>query len=166
MVYVLFVSGKTKYYALQKLFRPNVSIYDVIIHLKPEYCPRAYQQIDLAPGTFLPRYRDYDGKSEEKAFPIVDFDPVRSYVKQLKDAYGDFAMFFHDTFGGTEIYVLWKPKAFESRDFKVSQVNGRMPDINNKKLSTNVEAIIEDFSIIGQELIKSVTSRVERWKFE
>ncbi len=119
------------------------------------------------PGTFLPRYRQQDEtQQDDKTLPIVDFDPVRIYVKQLRDAYSDFAMFFYDMYGGTEVYVLWKPKAFETRDFKVSQVNGRLPDINNKKLSTNIEAIVEDFTIVGQQLVKDVTSRIERWKLE
>lgn len=147
---------------LKNLFQPSTIIYDVIIHLKAEYCPKAYQQLDLAQGTFLPHYREYDAKIGEKTLPIVDFDPVRLYVKQLRDAYSEYALFFYDLYGGTEIYVLWKPKSFEARDFKISNVNGRLLVESGKKLVPNVEAIVEDFKILGNELVKDVTVKIER----
>ena len=137
-------------------------MYDVIIHLRPEYCPKAFQKLEIAAGTFLSHYRDYDEKNGEKLFPIVDFDPVKSYVKQLREGYSEFALFFYDVHGATDIYVLWKPKSFEARDFKVSNVNGRTLDKSGKKLIPNIEAIIEDFKIIGHELVKDVTIRTEK----
>lgn len=37
----------------------------------------------------------------------------------FKDAYSEFAMFFHDVHGGDVIGVVWKPPALEPKDFKV-----------------------------------------------
>jgi U3 small nucleolar RNA-associated protein 22 len=130
--------------------------------LVPEYCPRAYQKIDLSLGTFLSHYRDYDEKVGEKGFPIVDFDPVKLFVKQLRESYSEFALFFYDAFGATDIYVLWKPKAFEPKEFKIVNINGRTLDSSGKKLIPNIEAIVEDFKIIGHELVKNVTIRADK----
>jgi U3 small nucleolar RNA-associated protein 22 len=137
-------------------------MYDVVIHLEAEYCPRAYQKLDLSAGTFLSHYREYDSKIGEKTFPIVDFDPVKSYVKQLRETFSEFALFFYDTYGATDIYVLWKPKAFEKKDFKIQNINGRTLDSSGKKLIPNIEAIIEDFKIIGHELVKEIIIRTEK----
>lgn len=150
---------------LKKLFRPNIDMYDVVIHLKPEFCPKAYQRFDIVSGTILTKHHDYDATQGENAFPIVDFDPVKLYLKQLRDSYDEYALFFHDSYGGTEIYVLWKPKSFQPLDFKVSHINGRMLSSNGKQLIPNVEAIIDDFKIIGNDLVKNLVTRTEKWKF-
>lgn len=40
----------------------------------------------------------------------------------FQDNYSDYALFFHDTFGGKTIGVLFKPSAFEKYDFKVNEI--------------------------------------------
>lgn len=37
----------------------------------------------------------------------------------FQSAYGDFALFFHDAYGGDVIAVLWKPDIQQDREFQV-----------------------------------------------
>ncbi|XP_026470159.1 nucleolar protein 6-like, partial [Ctenocephalides felis] len=69
------------------------------------------------------------------------------------ESYDEFALFFHDTYGGDFIAVLWKPQAFEKKEFKVSHLNGRkVVTVDGKPmLVSNLGAIIEDFYILAKD---------------
>ncbi|XP_043542007.1 nucleolar protein 6-like isoform X2 [Chiloscyllium plagiosum] len=98
--------------------------------------------------------------------PVVDYDPVQCYLRELRSAFGEFALFFHDTYGGSLIAVLWKPQAFTPQPFKTSHINAKMLETkgNQLQLVPNVEAILEDFEILGAGLVKSVEALTEKWK--
>lgn len=51
--------------------------------------------------------------------PAAGFDPVRFYLRELREAYRQFALFFHDPCGGDRIAVLWRPEALEEKPFTV-----------------------------------------------
>ncbi|XP_054288165.1 nucleolar protein 6-like [Macrosteles quadrilineatus] len=135
-------------------FRPPLELYDALIRLKPLQCPRMVHSLDYnvkEPVTLkVPKVR--------KKIPVVGFDPPQLYLQELRESYSDYALFFHDTYGGSMIGVLFKPSAFEKHEFKVSQVNCRKPVKEDKKqlLALNFDAIIEDFYIIGKGLVKSI----------
>ncbi|GAB1869269.1 Helicase SKI2W [Camponotus japonicus] len=52
------------------------------------------------------------------------------FLKDLRDGYDDYALFFHGTYSGIVIGVLLKPAVFERKDFKVADVNCRKLDSN------------------------------------
>ncbi|NXU41603.1 NOL6 protein, partial [Drymodes brunneopygia] len=81
------------------------------------------------------------------------------------DAFDDLALFFYDKHGGEVIAVLWKPLSFQPQPFKVSSMKGRkVTTLNNELVCVpNVEAILEDFEILGEGLVKSVEARTEKW---
>uniref|UniRef100_A0A665T5Y7 Nucleolar protein 6 n=1 Tax=Echeneis naucrates TaxID=173247 RepID=A0A665T5Y7_ECHNA len=146
------------------VMRPPLDVYDVLIHLNPKQVPLLSQAVDL-PALNFSRGAMTDGVSQSGgALPVVDYNPVSLYLMELRDAFGDFALFFCDPYGGTVIAVLWKPKAFISMPFKVS---ARSVEVTGEEANTvpNVEAILEDFRIMGQGLVKSVEARTERWSF-
>lgn len=88
----------------------------------------------------------YKKISGEK-IPVTGYDPVQYYLKELEVsffnafhlismnfdmylrlsdcvpywqvAFSEYALFFHDVFGGDVIGVVWKPQAQESKEFKV-----------------------------------------------
>uniref|UniRef100_A0A665SXI0 Nucleolar protein 6 n=1 Tax=Echeneis naucrates TaxID=173247 RepID=A0A665SXI0_ECHNA len=149
------------------VMRPPLDVYDVLIHLNPKQVPLLSQAVDL-PALNFSRGAMTDGVSQSGgALPVVDYNPVSLYLMELRDAFGDFALFFCDPYGGTVIAVLWKPKAFISMPFKTSQVSARSVEVTGEEANTvpNVEAILEDFRIMGQGLVKSVEARTERWSF-
>uniref|UniRef100_A0A2D4KSE9 Nucleolar protein 6 n=1 Tax=Micrurus paraensis TaxID=1970185 RepID=A0A2D4KSE9_9SAUR len=99
------------------------------------------------------------------SFPVVDYDPVQCYLEELREAFSDFALFFYDKYGGDVIGVLWKPSAFEPQPFKVSNIKGRMVSkvSSQPTVVPNVEAILEDFKILGEGLVKTLDARTEKW---
>jgi U3 small nucleolar RNA-associated protein 22 len=48
------------------------------------------------------------------------YSNIVMFFVRLQENYGDFALFFHDIYGGSVIAVLWKPQALLPKDFKVS----------------------------------------------
>jgi U3 small nucleolar RNA-associated protein 22 len=137
-------------------------MFDVVIHLKPSYCVKAHQQVDICEGTFLPHYRDYDAAhTKDKTFPVVDFDPVRHYVSELREAYDEIALFFYDVYGSTKVYALWKPDALKPKEAKIANVKYRLIDTVKNNLELNVEAILDDFKLLGNELVERVTIKTE-----
>uniref|UniRef100_W5KKI6 Nucleolar protein 6 n=1 Tax=Astyanax mexicanus TaxID=7994 RepID=W5KKI6_ASTMX len=150
---------------IRVVFRPPLEAYDVLIHLKTKQVPLAAQAVDPSPITFPRGISKGEGGSLGGAFPVMDFDPVKLYLSELRDAFGDLALFFYDPFGGKVIAVLWKPKAFEQQPFKTSLMNGRKVEVVNEVATTapNVEAIVEDFRIMGEGLVENVEPRTEKW---
>ncbi|XP_072520710.1 nucleolar protein 6 [Salminus brasiliensis] len=147
------------------VFRPPLDAYDVLIHLKSSEVPLAARAVDPC-HTFIHRgTMNGEGSSSFGTFPVVDFDPVRLYLSELQDAFGDVALFFHDPYGGTVIAVLWKPKAFQPQPFKTSLMSARKVEVAKDVVTTvpNVEAIVEDFHIMGEGLVKNVELRTEKW---
>jgi len=144
-----------------------LDIYDVLIRLKSDQITNQVQAIDF-PLKYEFTIKQFDAQINER-MPIIDFDPVDKYLKLLRSSYSEFALFFYDRFGGREIGVMWKPSIFESGPFKISQVNGVMLSSTSNKsgsqnMTTNIEAIIEDFSILGHEIVSSIETRTENWE--
>lgn len=140
------------------IFKPNVSYYDLVIKLKPSYCSKAYQNVDLTEGVFLPHYRNLESNetSNSSCFPVVDFDAARSYVNELRESYGDIALFFYDLYGCTQVYVLFKPDATKPKEAKIANAKHSMINSSSGKLELNLEAVIDDFKIIGSEFVQDV----------
>ncbi|GLG96489.1 Nucleolar protein 6 [Gryllus bimaculatus] len=145
---------------LLPIFRPNLEEYDVIIKLKIAKLNRIHQSIDPKDtGNFCP-LRGYRNQLEEP-IPIVDFDPVQFYLAELREGYGNYALFFHDQYGGNIIGVVWKPLITQTQDFKVSLIGGHKP-VQKSQMVLNLDAILEDFQIIGSGLVTSVNAKTRR----
>lgn len=86
---------------------------------------------------------------------------ITLFSVSFQHAYDDFALFFYDTYGGSVIGVLFKPAALEPKEFKVSFMNGRRLN-GDGKLVLDVAAMLEDFSILGNGLVKSIDLQSKR----
>ncbi|XP_067840686.1 nucleolar protein 6 [Heptranchias perlo] len=151
---------------LKMIFRPPLDIYDVIIHLNPKHIPRHLEAVDKPKITYSRGTLRNDAAVKFFKMPVVDYDPVQCYLRELRSAFGEFALFFCDAHGGSLIAVLWKPQAFTPQPFKTSHINAKMLETkaNGLQMVPNVEAIMEDFEILGAGLVKSVEARTEKWK--
>uniref|UniRef100_A0A8C8D3U6 Nucleolar protein 6 n=1 Tax=Oncorhynchus tshawytscha TaxID=74940 RepID=A0A8C8D3U6_ONCTS len=147
------------------VMRPPLDPYDVLIHLSPKQVPLLSQAVDPPHATFSRGILAGRVANTGGALPVIDFNPVTHYLAELRDAFGDLALFFYDPYGGTVIAVLWKPKAFTPLPFKTSQMVARRVEVSGEEAHTvpNVEAILEDFRVMGQGLVKSVEPRTDRW---
>ncbi|XP_066143685.1 nucleolar protein 6 isoform X2 [Euwallacea fornicatus] len=132
---------------VKDLFRPNMEGYHLLIHLKPLLNPRRHEAIDTSNDSKIV-LEAYEKDSNEK-IPINDFNPVALYLKDLRESYGEFAMFFHDSYGGHVVGVLWNP---ETKDTKVAQIGGKK--VKGDQLELNKEALIEDFYLLGKGVVK------------
>jgi len=114
----------------------------------------------MTEGVFLPHYREYEstgaGSKDKSGLPVIDFDPTRFYVNELREAYSDVALFFYDVYGCTQVYVLFKPDALKPKEIKLANAKYSMINSSTGKLELNLEAIIDDFKIIGSELVEDV----------
>jgi U3 small nucleolar RNA-associated protein 22 len=109
---------------------------------------------------FLPHYRNLESNetsnNSSSCFPVVDFDAARSYVNELRESYGDIALFFYDLYGSTQVYVLFKPDATKPKEAKIANAKHSMLNSSSGKLELNLEAVIDDFKIIGSEFVQDV----------
>uniref|UniRef100_A0A671KPG3 Nucleolar protein 6 n=1 Tax=Sinocyclocheilus anshuiensis TaxID=1608454 RepID=A0A671KPG3_9TELE len=146
-------------------FRPPLEAYDVLIHLDSKQVPLLAKAVDPPVNTFRRGTHGGQPFASGGALPVIDYDPVRLYMSELREAFGDLALFFYDLYGGTVIAVLWKPAAFEPKPFKTSLMNARRVEVNDDVATTvpNVEAILQDFRIIGEGLVKRLELRTEKW---
>ncbi|XP_076760517.1 nucleolar protein 6 Mat89Ba [Xylocopa sonorina] len=143
------------------LFRPPLTEYDCLIYLKPSMIPRRLQAVDLSDEYPVLEWHPYKRHSAQK-IPVVDFDPVQCFLNDLRNGYDEFALFFHDTYGGTIIAVLLKPSVLETKDFKVSNVNGRKCS-DDGQLTLNISAMIQDFYVLGKGVVDAIDVRSKRF---
>uniref|UniRef100_UPI003AAB698B nucleolar protein 6 n=1 Tax=Centroberyx gerrardi TaxID=166262 RepID=UPI003AAB698B len=147
--------------------RPPLDAYDVLIHLNPKQVPLLSQAVDPPAATFSRGVMSGSVAQSGGVLPVIDYSPVSHYLAELREAFGDLALFFCDPYGGTVIAVLWKPKAFSPVPFKTSQMFARHVQVTGEEAHTvpNVEAMLEDFRVMGKGLVKSVEARTEKWAF-
>ncbi|XP_013102162.2 nucleolar protein 6 [Stomoxys calcitrans] len=123
-----------------QIFKPSSEGYDLVIQLKPEAVPNTLA-FDFG-SSFV------EFTKPNWHMPLAGSNFVKLAVNKLREAYGEFAAFFYNPCGGKEIALVWKPYAFEAKDFKVNDVNGccLMPD--HKKIQAKKENLTEDFKFI------------------
>uniref|UniRef100_A0A8C3LNS6 Nucleolar protein 6 n=1 Tax=Chrysolophus pictus TaxID=9089 RepID=A0A8C3LNS6_CHRPC len=146
------------------VFRPPLDLYDVLIHLNSNQIPRHLESVDQPVKSFS-RGVVKNSAGARILFPVVDYDPVQCYLQDLREAFSDLALFFYDKHGGEVIAVLWKPLSFQPQPFKVSNMKGRtVTTLNNELVCVpNIEAILEDFEVLGEGLVKRVEAHTEKW---
>ncbi|KAF3821317.1 hypothetical protein GH733_011470 [Mirounga leonina] len=148
---------------IRTAFRPPLDMYDVLIRLSPRHIPRHRQAVDSPAASFCRGLLSEPGPSS--LMPVLGYDPPQLYLAQLREAFGDLALFFYDQHGGEVIGVLWKPSSFQPQPFKASNTKGRMVMSQGGELVMvpNVEAILEDLAVLGEGLVQAVEARSERW---
>ncbi|XP_075823608.1 nucleolar protein 6 [Microtus pennsylvanicus] len=148
---------------IRTVFRPPLDMYDVLIRLTPRHIPRHRQAVDSPAASFCRGLLSEPGPSS--LMPVLGYDPPQLYLAELREAFGDLALFFYDQHGGEVIGVLWKPTSFQPQPFKASNVKGRMVVSRGGELVMvpNIEAVLEDFAVLGEGLVQSVEARSERW---
>uniref|UniRef100_A0A182RJ55 Nucleolar protein 6 n=1 Tax=Anopheles funestus TaxID=62324 RepID=A0A182RJ55_ANOFN len=136
-------------------FEPSMEGYNVIIHLdSTNILPIGIPSLNALGNEKIASLSAEAANKE----PVAGFDPVRFYLRELRDAYRQFAIFFYDPCGGDRIAVLWRPQALEEKPFTTSNVNGRKIT-KDGTLQLNVEALVRDFEVLGQGLVHRIERR-------
>lgn len=70
-------------FSLQMVFRPPLDFYDVLIYLNPNQIPRHLESVDQPVKSFS-RGVVKNSTAEKILFPVVDYDPVQCYLRELR----------------------------------------------------------------------------------
>ncbi|GFS40938.1 nucleolar protein 6 [Trichonephila inaurata madagascariensis] len=157
------ILNKVEIYDIKTIFRAPLDSYHTLIYLERREIPRLKYAIDVYETDKLPLYKSYKHESNI-VFPIVEYDPVERYLRELRRNFGDYALFFHDVYGGDFIAVVWKQSSFSPKEFNVSSINNRTLYRNGPQVIPDVERIIEDFNILGHGLVKKIVKNTENWQ--
>lgn len=68
---------------VKQIFRPPLSEYDCLLHLKSNMIPRKLQAIDAPSKAKIVDLHPYKTHSLQK-IPVVNFDPVQCFLKDLR----------------------------------------------------------------------------------
>lgn len=127
----------------------------MLIHLFPKLNSRRYEAVDVKSAKSNRQLQSYVREPGEK-IPVTGFNPVDCFLAELRENYSDYALFFCDIYGGNVIPVLWKPSALLPKDFKVSHINCHKPSKDGSKVELNVDAIVDDFYILGKGVVSTI----------
>lgn len=141
------------------IFSSTSSIYDVVINLDPKYNAQDFNSHQSGKASQCKRLKMDNANS---IMANIGFDPAQYYLRDLMRCHSDKALFFRDQDETGKIGVLWKSQAFVDRDFKIGECLSHGM-ISEDKVRCNVNAIIEDFRILGDGLVKEIELRSMRW---
>ncbi|KHJ46027.1 nrap protein [Trichuris suis] len=106
--------------------------------------------IQLAEGKVTCRQRPQeaiDMSHTPLAIPVIDFNSVSLYLRDLRETYGQLALFFYNHWQGTSIGVIWKPSFLSML---------RKNNADNKTLSEAANEIIKGFYHLGAGLVQKI----------
>lgn len=123
------LSQAHKWTAWRSVFLPSLSTFDVLIQLDRHLVPHHNFALEPSLKAFFPNESSSSSSSSSSSLgkrgatqlamntklecgPLVGFNPVECFVAELKERFGDIALFYHDKCGGSVIGVVWKPSAF------------------------------------------------------
>jgi len=134
------------------LFKPKFECYEALIHLKPLQIPNRH----LAVNYLLEKENKTVIKTNDtqnKTIPIIGHNSVHKFVNILNSCYGNLAKFYYDKYGGSVIGVKILSKKDDGK-LKLAEFQGKM--ISDGCVVPNWGAVIEDWSILGDGLVKNV----------
>ena len=70
--------------SLQRIFRPPLDVFDVLIYLKHYMLARQHEAVDITEETNCPEYKLTADPEEKQPMPVYDFDPAQMYYKELQ----------------------------------------------------------------------------------
>ncbi len=131
-----------------KYIRNDLAAYDVVIHLKPLQIPHSNGK------------RTHDGAGKVNVFPVVDYDPVASYLGELRECFNGLARFYY---GGPDGPHTIGVKLEEDVIKQVGSESARHSKgrfLHMGKLVPNIDAMLEDFRVLGSGIIKDVSVQI------
>lgn len=147
----------------KSLFVVSNDAYHFLIHLKKEFVVNITQGIDYDPPNDRKKTTAPKNMAEKLLLPIVDFDPVEKYLKQLRNGYSRYADFYYDSCGGRIIMGVLKEDTFRKIDMTGHQKRSYCSKMDEVIVSSdksffepNLEAIIESMEIMGQDIIERI----------
>jgi len=133
------------------MFKPSLTCYEALIHLKPLQVPTR----NLAISSMLETKEMTPSTTNEvSTLPILSHNPVTIFVSTLQSCYGNLANFYYDKFGGTVVAVKLITKGEAKEKVKLGDLTCKM--VSEGTVSTNWGAVMEDWAILGEGLVREV----------
>lgn len=135
---------------VKDLFTPSLDGYNLVIHLNERYVRRFDVVLHNFPNFKALQY-------ERKPAPPAGVNFVAKFLSELREAFDDVALFFHNPIAASKIAMLWKePVVNETKSFAASHVNLCYIDEESGRLRVNIDAILNDIQIMGKGIIKEL----------
>jgi len=140
----------------------DLDIYDIVIQLKPLQVPSIKDNRRRAEGEEEDEAKK--SKVDVSGFPVVDFDPVGRFLEELRITFGHFADFYYGRSAGPVVGVKLRPFVVDQTPVDSSQSNhlknctGRF--VSNGRLVANVEAMVQDFTVLGSGIVREVVCNI------
>jgi len=138
------------------IFRtPIKKHYDALIHLISP--TKALEQFGLAAPL---RYKNLQVENDRGLFVGLSF--AEKYVNELRENFGDIALFFYNKTAGDVVAVVWKPEAYQVRSFNVLNAYCAMPASTKtekkkkNKLVLNGLDVLEQFRALGTGIVQKI----------
>ena len=116
--------------------------YDVVLLLKPLQIPSVKHLDDVAVGAD-------DTTAQVKSFPVVNFNPVESFIDELRESFGSVANFYFCRNSHT-VGVKFVPRPTSEVSEDPEKVS-----IPNKPVF-DPALLVEDVKVLGSGLVKDV----------
>lgn len=119
---------------VDEVFSASMTGYDAIIHLNSKHI----RQFNLVSHNFSkPRKLPVE---EASSTPVANLNLVETFLSELREAFGQRALFFNNPIGGDKVAMILKPVSQQSQ----------------KEDKITLNSMIRDIEIIGQGIISTI----------
>ena len=136
------------------LFATSTADYDFVIHLSPQFTGDYHRK-----EAGKPKYKNLEVQSDASR-DKVGYQPVISYIDELKKLYTNTMVLFHSENPGLVIAGLWNPQAVAPRPFKVNLAYAtRSAEITGndlEKVELDKSAILSEMAKLGGDMVTEI----------
>jgi len=137
-----------------ELFAASMADYDFMIHLSKKFVGDRQGR----DRTTQPVFKNLQIQEQEDR-SLVGFNPVQSYLNELRSLYGSNVLFFNSEQGGSVIGGLWNPQT-GTRPWKVNLQYSTMPIVQSgdegAQIRLNKNATLHDIARLGGDMVSHI----------
>lgn len=100
------------------------------------------------------RYKNLQVENDRGLFVGLSF--AESYVTDLRETFGDVALFFYDKTKGDTITLVWKPNAHIEKSFSVLNAFCAMPAQLEASSATNKKKVARMVMLNGLDVLEQI----------
>jgi U3 small nucleolar RNA-associated protein 22 len=139
---------------VETLFVPSTQEYDFVIQLSSKFTGGQKGKKEAKSSQF----KNLEVQSDEDAY-LVGYEPVASYIDELKKVYGDSVVLFWNAAGGSVIGGLWNPATGGQRAFKVNAPFATKPLKDAQHVEIDKQSIVAEMARLGGDMVKNIDVR-------
>jgi U3 small nucleolar RNA-associated protein 22 len=139
----------------RSLFAASKADYDFVIHLSPHFTGEHRRK-----EASEPKYKNLEVQSEA-TLDTIGYQPVHSYINELKKLYTNTVVLFYAELPGSVIAGLWNPQAVAPRPLKVNLTYSTRPagvagEENEEAIELDQSAILVEMARLGGDMVSEI----------